>query len=76
VFHSGQFGCRAFPDVGGDMHIDFDTVYFVGPYNSAPFDIGQSIGGHVTVIDRWVNVFNATIVGGVIVPGSAIPPPI
>jgi hypothetical protein len=76
IFHSGEFGCRAFPDIGGDMHIDFDTVYFVGPYQFAAFDIGGSFGGHITVIDRWTNVFNATIVGGAIVPGSAIPPPI
>jgi hypothetical protein len=76
VFQSGEYGCRAHPDTGGDMHIDFENVYFVGPFTNDPFDIGQSIGGHVTVIDRWVNVRNATIVGGVIVPGSSIPSPI
>jgi hypothetical protein len=76
IFWSGNFGCRAFPDAGGDMHIDFEDVFFVGPFQNDAFSIGQSIGGHVTVIDRWVNVRDATIVGGQLVPGALIPAPI
>lgn len=76
IFWSGNFGCRAFPDTGGDMHIDFEDVFFVGPFQNDAFSIGQSIGGHVTVIDRWVNVRDATIVGGQLVPGALIPAPI
>jgi hypothetical protein len=75
LFWGGHYGCDATPDTGGDIHLDFENVYFVGPFEFGAFDLGDSYGGHVTVVDHWVNVFNATIVGGVIVPGSSIPSP-
>jgi len=76
VFQGGEFGCRAFPDFDGDMHIDFNGVYFVGPFAQTQFSIGQAFGGHETVIDQWIDVYNATIVGNQIIVGSAIPAPV
>jgi hypothetical protein len=73
VFWGGEFGCRIFADTG-TTHIDFTNVYFVGPFTNAPFDI-RSTGGTM-ILDNWINVRNATIVGGVLVPGTLIPAPI
>lgn len=75
LFWGGQFGCRAFPDTGGDMHIDFQDVFFVGPWGFGMFSLGDSFGGHVSVIDNWTNVRQATIVNGVVVPGASIARP-
>jgi hypothetical protein len=74
IFWSGEFGCRAHPDTGGDVHLDFQNVYFVGPFNQDKFDFGP-FAGHVIVVDNWTNVRDATIVGGVLTPGSPIASP-
>jgi hypothetical protein len=73
VFWSGEFGCRIFADTG-TTHLDFKDVFFVGPFTNDAIDIRPT--GGTMILDRWDNVRNATIVGGQIVPGALIPPPI
>jgi hypothetical protein len=72
LFWGGQYGCRIFPDQG-DIHVDFNNVFFVGPFGFGKFDI-RSTGGKI-VVDRWNNVRDATVVNGVIVPGALLASP-
>lgn len=64
----------------GVTHISFENVYIVsldaGFAGSGFYKMrmNDAFGG-TRVIDKWVNVCNATIVDGVIVPGTAIDPP-
>lgn len=73
VFWSGSFGCRIHADTG-TTHLDFKDVFFVGPFANDATLITET--GGTLVLDRWDNVRNATIVGGVLVPGTLIPAPI
>lgn len=58
----------------GTTHVNFENVYFVpDPGQVWQTDI-RSTGGSL-VVDNWTNVRNATIVNGVIVPGTAVPHP-
>lgn len=58
----------------GTTHVSFDHVYFVAdPGQVWQFSSVQD--GGTLVVDNWTNVFNATIINGVIVPGTAIPHP-
>jgi hypothetical protein len=70
LFWSGYVAAHLYPDVGGDIHFNWENVYFV---NSSP-SYGP-YGGHKVVVDRWVNVCNATIVNGVVVPGAPLARP-
>lgn len=72
VFIGGPYGFRAHPD-GGDNFISLENVYFVGPFAFGAIYLGDTAGHH-NVIVKWINVRNATIVNGVLVPGTAIPP--
>lgn len=71
---AGNYACQIFPDIGGDTHISFQDVFFVGPFQYGPYNI-RDAGGHRIIIDRWDNVRNAAIVGGALVAGSPIAPP-
>lgn len=58
----------------GTTHVAFDHVYFIAdPGQVWQFSSVQD--GGTLVIDKWNEVRNATIVNGVIVPGTAIPHP-
>lgn len=72
---AGNYACQIFPDVGGDTHISFQNVFFVGPFQYGPYNIRHA-GGHRIVVDRWDNVCHAKIVDGAIIAGTPIPPPI
>jgi hypothetical protein len=74
VFIGGPFGLRVHPEVGGDNYIYLKNVYFVGPFEYGPLLLSDH-GGHVNHIVLWDNVRYATIVNGVLVPGSLIAPP-
>jgi hypothetical protein len=74
VFIGGPFGLRVHPDVGGDNQVYLRNVYFVGPFQYGALRFSD-VGGHVNHIMLWNNVRNATIVNGVLVPGSLIAPP-
>lgn len=74
LFWGGQ---RSF-DIAADqatITLDLKDVFFVGPFETGTdgIDIGE-FGGQIN-ITRWENVRNATIVDGVIVPGSLISQP-
>jgi hypothetical protein len=71
---AGNYACHIFPDSGGDTHIDFQNVFFVGPFQYGPYNI-HGFNGHRIVVDRWDGVRNATIAGGRIVGGSPIAAP-
>ena len=71
---AGNYACQIFPDTGGDMHISFQDVFFVGPFQYGPYNI-HGAGGHRIVVDRWDRVCNATIAGGKIIEGSPIAAP-
>lgn len=59
----------------GVTHVNFDHVYFIAdPGQVWQFSSVQD--GGTLVIDNWTNVFNAKIVNGIIVPGTAIPRPV
>ncbi|MET4448973.1 hypothetical protein ABIB75_007285 [Bradyrhizobium sp. GM2.2] len=74
VFISGPYGLRVHPDSGGDNFVYLRNVYFVGPFQYGPFLLSD-YGGHVNRIMLWDNVRYATIVNGLLVPGSTIAPP-
>jgi hypothetical protein len=74
VFIGGPFGLRVHPDVGGDNQVYLRNVYFVGPFQYGAL-LFSDVGGHANHIMLWDNVRNATIVNGVLVPGSLIAPP-
>ena len=71
---AGSYACNIFPDTGGDTHISFKDVYFVGPFQYGPYNIHDA-GGHRIIVDQWDRVLNATVVDGRIVAGSPIAPP-
>jgi hypothetical protein len=71
---AGNYACHIFPDIGGDIHIDFQNVFFVGPFQYGPYNIHGS-NGHQIVVDRWDGVRSATIEDGRIVGGSPVAAP-
>jgi hypothetical protein len=71
---AGNYACQIFPDTGGDIHISFQNVFFVGPFEYGSHNI-HGAGGHRIIVDRWDNVRNATIIGGAVVAGSPIASP-
>jgi hypothetical protein len=75
VLFIGDNGNTAFdiyPD-DGDVHVSLNNVYIVGPWLYYQFNI-ESTNGHSVIITQW-NVYNATIVNGALIVGSAIPCP-
>lgn len=74
IFQGGPFGAKFHADIGGDINIWFKDIFFVGPFGTAPYTFLDYGGGEV-VIHQWDNVRNATIVDGVLVPGSLISSP-
>jgi hypothetical protein len=74
IFQGGPYGFRCHADAGCHINISFEDVFFVGPF---AFDhtFISGVGGGTISIQKWSNVCNATIVGGAIVPGAAIPSP-
>ena len=74
VFWGGLYGLRIHPDVGGDQYVSLKDVYFVGPFAYGEFTFAP-VAGHVVHFTKWENVRHATIVNGVLVPGTLIPCP-
>jgi hypothetical protein len=74
VFNGGPFGLRLHADPGCTLNVYLKDVFFVGPFGYNPFLI-EPVGSGILNITHWENVRNATIVGGVLVPGSSIPEP-
>jgi hypothetical protein len=58
----------------GTTHVDFNNVFFIGD-SGQTWQFSSVQDGGKLVVDNWTNVCNATIVNGVIVPGTAIPKP-
>jgi peptidoglycan hydrolase-like protein with peptidoglycan-binding domain/chitodextrinase len=75
VVNGGPYGIRIYPDTGGDNHLNFTNVYFVGPFGYGDFIVDADWAGHTNYIDTWNNVRSAIIVNGVLVPGALIPCP-
>jgi hypothetical protein len=75
VFNGGPYGLRVHPDVGGDNIITANNVYFVGPFGYGAI-LMSDVGGHKNIVTQWNNVRNATIVNGVLVPGSLMSCPV
>jgi hypothetical protein len=72
MFEGGPFGLRIASDAK-DIYVALNDVYFVGPFDYAPFLFQETNSPiHIT---EWDNVRYATIVNGVLVPGALIPPP-
>ena len=74
AFIGGPYGCRIYSDPGCTVNVSFEDVYFIGPFGSGTLII-EPYGGGTLNITNWVNVCEATIVDGVIVPGNAIASP-
>lgn len=74
IIQGGPYGFRAHPDPGCHINFNFNNVFFVGPFGAAAYLI-RDIGSGTHTIQQWNNVRNATIVNGVLVPGSLIPSP-
>lgn len=78
LFEGGERMVTINADTGGTVHINFQDVYFV-QVPGFPITTGWTANilafGGALIVDNWTNVVNATIVNGVIVPGSAIPSP-
>lgn len=73
----GERGIDIYADTGTTT-INFQNVYIASSPNGTPwsghdYDI-RATGGTLTVAN-WTNVRAATVVGGVIVPGSLLPSP-
>jgi len=72
-FQGGPYGFRCHSDGGVHIDIFFEDVFFVGPFGTDAILVSAPDG--TMTIQQWDNVRNATIVDGVIVPGSLIPSP-
>lgn len=73
----GTRGVTATADAGV-VNIDFDSVYFASSPNNAAWEgwaYSINAAGGTLNVTRWTNVFRATIVGGIIIPGASIPAP-
>lgn len=80
VVASGDRGVTIDADTSGlTIHVNFNNVYFVptaaDSFAGWVYRIEVRGTGGTLVIDNWSNVFMATIVNGVIIPGVAIPSP-
>lgn len=71
VFKGGPFGLRLCSDK--PMTVSMKNVFCVGPFGYKPLFF--EVVNHPFVIERWENVRNATIVNGVLVPGTLIAKP-
>lgn len=74
MFQGGPFGCRIHADPGKTVSVSLEDVFFVGPF---AFDalLISAVGSGVLNITKWERVRNATIVNGVLVPGTFISRP-
>lgn len=73
LFLGGQIAFRFHGDIGTTLNLSLNNVYLVGPFGAFDWEVSE-FGGTINIV-KWNNVFNATIVNGVLIPGSAIPPP-
>jgi hypothetical protein len=69
-----NYGLRVHPDTGGDNIIKLKNVFFVPPFQYAPYLFGD-YGRHKNFIQLWDNVRKATIVDGALIPGLVFPKP-
>lgn len=74
IFHGGPYSLVVFADPGCTINLSLNNVYFVGPFGFGPFNIEEVGGGIINL--TWTNVYEATIVDGVVVPGDPIPSPL
>jgi hypothetical protein len=74
LFWGGPYGCRIHADPGCTVNVSAKDVFFVGPFAYGATLINK-VGTGILNIVLWENVRNATIVNGVIVPGTAIARP-
>lgn len=71
----GGRGIAVYADTG-TTRVSFEDVFFVpSPDGWTYFDFDIRATGGSLVIDKWINVRQATIVNGVLVPGNLIPKP-
>lgn len=75
VIHGSGRGVAIYADTG-TTRVSFEDVFFVpGPGGWTGFDFDIRATGGTLIIDKWVNVREATIVDGQLVPGALIPQP-
>jgi hypothetical protein len=74
MFQGGLYGYRVHADPGCTVNISMTDVFFVGPFTYGPLLI-EPVGTGVINVTHWENVRHATIVDGVLVPGSIIEEP-
>lgn len=74
IFEGGPYGFWVYSDPGCHVDIYLQDVFFVAPFGSGPVLV-EGIGSGTFTIQQWANVRNATIVGGVLVPGTLISSP-
>lgn len=73
----GSRGVAIYADTG-TTHISFNNVYFAASPNGSGwqfYDYDIRATGGTLVVDRWTNVYDATVVNGVIIPGAALSSP-
>jgi hypothetical protein len=74
IYQGGPYGLRVISDPGCHIDVDLENVFFVGPFGYGRF-LFQEIGGGTLTIRKWVNVRDATIQNGKLVPGNIINKP-
>jgi hypothetical protein len=74
IYQGGPYGLRVISDPGCHIDVDLENVFFVGPFQYGKFAFQEYNGGTLT-IRKWVNVRDATIQNGKLVPGNPINKP-
>jgi hypothetical protein len=77
IFQGGPYGLRVISDPGCHIDVAMKNVFFVSPWgvDGGPFSFEEIDTGTIS-ITQWLNIHEATIVGGTLVPGNAIPQPV
>lgn len=75
MFMGGPYGLRIAADTDTVAHVSLVNVFFVYPFGAAPVFFEQ-IGDSDVIIDAWVNVRRAYLIGGQLIPGASIPQPV
>lgn len=75
IIHGGDRMFTVNADAGTTTHINFDHVYFVVEPGYPETWLFSATTGGTLVVDQWNEVRQASIVNGVIVPGTPIASP-